>query len=90
MPVIKPVVAVAGDTICATENAVFVAGAEVTPRLTNDLTGRPLPSWTGCKRLAGDEVLLLSHHSPDSFDGRYFGPISRAAIIAVLRPLWTY
>ncbi len=36
------------------------------------------------------EVLLLSTHSPDSFDGRYFGPTVRAEIIAVLRPLWTF
>lgn len=90
VPVIKPVFAVAGDTVCATESTVFVGGAKVAPRLANDHQGRPMPSWTGCKSLAADEVLLLSTHSPDSFDGRYFGPVLRTAIIAVLRPLWTY
>lgn len=90
VPVIKPVAAIAGDTICARERTVFVDGSQIATRLINDHAERPMPMWTGCKKLSADEVLLLSNFSPNSFDGRYFGTTTRAEIIAVLRPLWTY
>jgi conjugative transfer signal peptidase TraF len=90
VPVIKPVSALSGDTVCATDRTVFVDGIAVATRREHDHADRPMPWWTGCKNLSGDDVFLLSNHSADSFDGRYFGPIARAEIIAVLRPLWTF
>ncbi len=90
VPIIKPVFALSGDTICATESAVVVSGIEVAQKRKSDTAGRSMPSWTGCKSLAIDQVFLLSTHRPDSFDGRYFGPTERSEIIAVLRPVWTY
>ena len=42
---------------------------------------------------AGDDngkVLLMSDDSPTSFDGRYFGPIPRAQIQTVVKPVWTW
>jgi type IV secretory pathway protease TraF len=40
--------------------------------------------------LAARDVLLMSDISGRSFDGRYFGPIERAQIQAVIRPVWIW
>lgn len=90
IPVIKPVIATTGDTVCATSTAVAVDGVEIATRRAKDNLGRPLPSWMGCKALRDGEVFLLSTHAADSFDGRYFGITPRSDIISVLKPLWTY
>jgi len=89
VPLVKRVVALGGDTICAIGNAIFVAGRPVATRLDDDRMGRPLPRWNGCRRLGDGEVFLLMEGVPDSFDGRYFGPVPVAAIIGRLAPLWT-
>jgi type IV secretory pathway protease TraF len=47
-----------------------------------------LPAWKGCRTLRAGEVFLLNPNIPDSFDGRYFGPLSAAAITARAEPLW--
>jgi type IV secretory pathway protease TraF len=39
--------------------------------------------------LQAGEVFLLMEGVPDSFDGRYFGPVTTAAIVGRLVPLWT-
>ncbi|MGL4447802.1 MAG: hypothetical protein ACRCUZ_08805 [Shewanella sp.] len=40
--------------------------------------------------MAANEVLLMSDVSRTSFDGRYFGPVSRVQIRHVIRPLLTW
>ena len=87
MRLLKRVSAVGGQWVCAQD------GLLETPRrrvavLSRDRRGVPLPVWRDCRRLAGDELLLLGD-SPTSFDGRYFGPTPRheveAAYSEVLR-----
>ncbi|NML06771.1 S26 family signal peptidase [Sphingomonas sp. G-3-2-10] len=88
VPMLKHVLGVAGQTVCRTGLTVTIDGtpvAEVRPR---DRMGRPLPSWSGCRRLRQGEVFLLNPGSPDSFDGRYFGPVPARGIVAILTPLW--
>lgn len=61
-----------------------------TPKST-DAQGRPVPSHpTSSYVLTGDEVLLMSDVSATSFDARYFGPVSRSQIKAVIRPVITW
>ncbi|HEY0106773.1 MAG TPA: S26 family signal peptidase [Rhizomicrobium sp.] len=50
---------------------------------------RPLPAWSGCRRLGSNDLFLLMGHIPDSFDGRYFGVTPRTSLIGKLVPLWT-
>jgi type IV secretory pathway protease TraF len=88
VPLVKRIVAVRGDTICAAGNAIFINGGLVADRLATDRLGRPLPSWSGCQLLDNDEVFLLMKDVADSFDSRYFGPIPTTAIIGRLVPLW--
>lgn len=45
-----------------------------------------LVGWRGCRILGADEVLLLGD-TPDSFDGRYWGPINVRLIEGVWRRL---
>lgn len=87
---VKRVAAMAGNVVCAAGNAILIDGREVAKRLQRDSRGRPLPAWEGCRTLGPDEVFLLMAEVPDSFDGRYFGPISRDAIIGTLAPVWTF
>lgn len=89
VPLVKRVAALGGDAVCAVDNAISVNGRVVAKRLAHDRLGRPLPHWTGCRVLADDQLFLLMAGVSGSFDGRYFGPVQRAAVIGRLVPLWT-
>jgi conjugative transfer signal peptidase TraF len=88
VPLVKRVAASAGDAICARKGALFINGLEVARPLVRDHAGRPMPRWSGCRRLGAEEIFLLLP-PPDSLDSRYFGPISRTLVIGRLAPLWT-
>lgn len=87
VPLLKRVAAEPGDRICAFEAWIFVEGRIAATRLRADRAGRPLPWWHGCRTLDGGTMLLLMH-DPASFDGRYFGPTERSAIVGKAVPLW--
>lgn len=87
VPLLKRVAAVRGDYICALDEAVHVNGRLAAYRRAADPQGRPLPWWRDCRPLRDGEYLLLMD-APDSFDGRYFGPVEAGAIIGRARPLW--
>lgn len=87
VPLLKRVAAVPGDRVCAFGPWVFVEGRVVAVRRHADRRGRPLPWWHGCMRLRAGAMLLLMD-DPASFDGRYFGPLERDAIVAKAVPLW--
>jgi conjugative transfer signal peptidase TraF len=89
VPIVKRVAAVAGDVVCASDDALFIDGRLVAHRLASDRMGRSLPRWEGCETLGADELFLLMANAPDSFDGRYFGVTERRDIIGRLVPLWT-
>lgn len=87
VPMIKAVAAVSGDEVCAVGTSIEVNDRPVAVRRAADRWGRKLPWWSGCERLSGGAVLLLNP-APDSFDGRYFGPVAKGAIIGRATPLW--
>jgi conjugative transfer signal peptidase TraF len=89
VPMVKRIAAANSDIVCASKELIFINGKAVAARRDHDSAHRPLPSWSGCRRLARDEVFLLMAPARDSFDGRYFGPTPRASIIGRLEPLWT-
>ena len=90
VPILKFVVARAGQQVCRTGDEVTIDGAAVATARDRDSSGRSLPRWDGCRVLAPGEVLLLNTAAPDSFDGRYFGPVSITSIIGKATPLWTW
>lgn len=89
VPLVKRVVAFSGDTVCAAGIEITINGPAVAKRLPADRRGRPLPDWNGCRTLAANEFFLLMVDVPDSFDSRYFGPVSSSQIVGRLVPLWT-
>ena len=88
VPLVKRVAALAGNRVCGVGESVFVDGRRVAARLAHDGRGRPMPWWTGCRRLGQGDYLLLMDDVPASFDGRYFGPVSADHIIGRAVPLW--
>jgi len=88
VPLVKRVAALPGDAVCATLRTITIDGRPVAERLASDREGRPLPAWTGCRKLEDGEIFLLMEDVPNSFDSRYFGPVSADAIIGRLTPLW--
>ena len=86
---VKPVAAVAGQRVCRSGVNFSLDGVAVATALVADHMRRPLPVWTGCRRLRRGEVFLLVRDVPASFDSRYFGPVSAATIVGRAAPLWT-
>lgn len=89
LPLIKRIVAMDGDTFCRIGNAISADGQPVAEARDHDRMRRPLPVWQGCTALKEDEVFLLGD-SPESFDSRYFGPVSRTQIWGRAVPIWTW
>ena len=85
---IKPVAAAAGDLVCRHGPLVAIKARTVARAARADRKGRPLPSWSGCRRLTSALLFAVSPE-PDSFDGRYFGPLSRGTLRGTALPDWT-
>lgn len=82
---IKRVSAQGGQTVCGDGQTLRVDGRPVAETYRGG--DRPTPrGWVGCRTLGRDEVLLLGD-SADSFDGRYWGPVSTRLIEGVWRRL---
>lgn len=90
VPLLKRIGALSPQKVCLLGREVFVDGRTVATALAHDSQHRPLPTWSGCRAMATDEVFLLSDSHPASFDSRYWGPISASAVIGRARPLWTW
>lgn len=88
VPLIKPIAALDGQTICRHGLHITIDGALVGAALVHDHRGRPLPAWAGCRTLGPSEVFLMNPTEPDSFDGRYFGALPMSSIIGRATPLW--
>jgi conjugative transfer signal peptidase TraF len=88
VPLLKPVAAVAGASVCRAGARVSIDGQPVAEALSADRFGRPLPAWSGCRVLGPDRLFLLNPAVPASLDGRVFGPVLLSSIIGKAVPLW--
>ena len=88
IPLIKRVVAVDHDLVCAGVRGITVNDRWLASRRLADAKGRPMPSWHGCIRLEDGEIFLLMAEHPNSFDGRYFGATRVHNIIGKVTLLW--
>jgi conjugative transfer signal peptidase TraF len=82
-PLLKPVVAKAGDVVDLSYHGISVNGVLVpnTVPLSKDSIGRPLTAWTfGRYPVSPGTVWVASSYHSRSFDSRYFGPIYTTAI----------
>ena len=88
LPLLKPVAGTRGDTVCSTEDRLFINGEDYGPILRT-AHGRPLPQLQGCLVVQAGEVFLASPIA-HSLDSRYFGPVPIAALTAQATPLLTW
>jgi conjugative transfer signal peptidase TraF len=90
VPMLKRVLALPKQTVCRNGLTIAVDGVDVGQAYERDGRGRPLPAWHGCRIIADGDVFVMNWQSPDSFDGRYFGPLPASAVIGRAVPVWTY
>ena len=90
-PLVKPVIAGARDRVAVSAEGIRVNGRLLpnTVAKNSDSAGRPLPVWQpGIYAVAPGSLWVASTYHPNSFDSRYFGPVSVRAIRHRLKPLW--
>lgn len=85
---IKPVAATSGDVVCRHGLLVRINTRLRAAASPLDSWHRPLPRWRGCRSLTKSELFVLST-AGRSFDGRYFGPITRETVLGTAVPIWT-
>ena len=91
VPLLKPVVAVAGDRVVLSPAGMSVNGRLLpkTAPLIRDWAGRSLHPWPfGSYVVEQGTVWVASTYNRGSYDSRYMGPIKISMIRARLRPLW--
>src|SRR6516164_3704678 len=90
---IKQLAAVGRDRVTIDSTGVRVNGIRLknsAPRAADD-AGRPMRTYElSDYALGSEEVLLMSDYNPASFDGRYFGPLSKTTIQSVIVPVLTW
>ncbi len=92
VPLLKPVVATAGDHLCydAAANGVRVNGDRLLPILVRQAHGIELPIWRGCRMLRPGEVFVYADRIPNALDSRYVGPVTADMVLGAYTPLWTW
>ena len=92
MPLLKPIVAKAGDVVNVSDRGIAVNGSLLlnSAPLRVDTKGRPLPAWRfGSYVVAPGTLWVASSYNPRSFDSRYFGPVPTSAIRDYVHALLT-
>jgi len=92
-PLLKRVLAMAGDTVSISKHGVFINAKHVanSAQMEADATGAVLPAYRLDQHTLSDqEFLLMSDINPKSFDARYFGLAKRSEITAVVQPVLTW
>lgn len=88
VPLVKQVAAIEGDTVCAIGPDITVNGKRTVGRKAHDGSGRKMPWWSGCAKLAKGELFLIARDQPEAFDGRYFGVTRARYVIGKAVHLW--
>lgn len=87
VPLLKAIAAGEGDQVCTDGGVLTINGIRRAPVLTHDNRGAGLPLWIGCRAMARGEFFVFSDRIPNSFDSRYFGPVTTREILGVFRPV---
>jgi conjugative transfer signal peptidase TraF len=91
-PLLKPVVAKAGDVVELSNRGIEVNGRLLrnTAPLAVDTKGRPLAHWHfGRYTVQSGNLWVASSYNRRSFDSRYFGPVPVSSVRERLHPLLT-
>jgi conjugative transfer signal peptidase TraF len=92
LPLLKRVVALAGDVVSVSSSGVTVNGKLVpnSAPLSHDEAGRPLAMAQLDHFRLGTEQAFLMGVTPTSWDSRYFGPVSLARCTGSFVPVLTW
>jgi conjugative transfer signal peptidase TraF len=88
-PLLKPVVARAGDNVEVSSTGLAVNGHLLpnTAPMKRDTNNRPLTPWPeGRYTVEPDSVWVASSYNQRSFDSRYFGPVPLSSVRSHARP----
>ena len=86
--ILKTLVAGPQSQVCALGGVLSVDQRTLGSIHQHDRAGRVLPHWEGCRTLAAGEYFAFSDRIPNSFDSRYYGPVTERDLIGVFEPLW--
>jgi conjugative transfer signal peptidase TraF len=92
-PPLKQIAAIPGDIVTLTDDQVWINEASLlgSGTLANDSAGLPrVPFPRGTHRVLPGEYWLFATNLPQSFDSRYFGPVSESSILTSLVPVVTF
>ena len=89
IPLLKRIAATSGQRVCRFHHGVTIDGQLAGVARARDRRGRSLPVWFGCRTLQHGEIFVMNPAQPDSFDGRYFGPLDAGQVIGRAVPIWT-
>ena len=91
-PMLKRVLAAEDDQVDVAAQGVHINGQLValSAQMHADRGGRPMPRYVQHRVLGASELMLMSDVSGVSFDSRYFGPLDRAQVRAVITPFFTW
>jgi conjugative transfer signal peptidase TraF len=84
---LKNVGAIAGDQILITTTAIYINEKYIGPIRKRDSQNRPLPVLRGNFEIEPGNFLPIATNRPNSFDGRYFGPVSQCLIRGKAKPI---
>ena len=87
VPLLKPVAALAGQSVCRIGVHVTIDGKAVGDAKTVDHRGRKLPVWQGCQHLGLGQVFVMSAAVPTRLDGRYCGVLPMDIVIGRAVPV---
>jgi conjugative transfer signal peptidase TraF len=90
VPLLKNVVALAGDQVCVFDGHFEVNGKPLGPVYAIDNSGAAMPRIRGCFEIQQGYFFPASTYNARSFDGRYIGPQPLSALRGEARPLWTF
>jgi len=88
--ILKEIAAGQGSTVCVDHAVLSIDGRARAKIADHDRQGAQLPHWQGCRRLGAGEYFVFSNRIPNSYDSRYYGPVSSRQVLGVYTPLWTW
>ncbi len=87
---IKKVGALPGEKVTITNDSIKIRDVYVGPVFETDTEGKPLPRLRGSFIIPENHFLPIATYIQNSFDGRYFGPVSKTLIRGKAIPIVTF
>jgi len=87
---LKHIAGMPGDTMLVTQHSVQINDGEIYPTLSTTSQGMPLTHLPEGIYILQEDEYFVANHPERSYDSRYFGPVKRGEIQAVVKPIWIF